>query len=169
LNVGYADEVFADMPHVFWTLIINFGMIGVVELILRVADMHPGFEPSVKKDFLCFDEMPIGYIGLDMSSVGGPKYEPFRPLWATALVIILIYVSFPYWAEHDEYEITYVGGVPWWAVVTFFLSAWAQAITMIQCHFYYDDWMTAADVAKTLDGDADTANEVEMGGTSAVL
>jgi len=140
MEQGANDTV---LPTVFYSFLGNLGCIGAWELILRLTGNHPGFEPEVKPEFHGFGKMDKGFVGLDMSTVGGPEKEPFRPLWATFLVIFLVFIAIPYWASFDDYEITYVGGMPQWAVITFFLSACATAITMLQCHFYYDDWTEA--------------------------
>jgi len=48
--------------------------------------------------------------------------------------------------------VTYVGGMPDWGIIVFFLTAIASAITIAQCVFYYDDWMvntkTVDDITK---------------------
>jgi len=147
MEQGANDTV---LPNVFYSLVSNLACIAAWELILRLTGNHPGFEPDVKPEFHGFGKMDKGFVGLDMSAVGGPEKEPFKPLWATFLVVFLVFIAIPYWAPFDDYEITYVGGMPQWAVIIYFLSACATAITMLQCHFYYDDWKEASTSQKDI-------------------
>jgi len=140
MEQGTNDTV---LPNVFYSCLGNVGSVIAWEVILRLTRNHPGFEPEIKPDYHGFGEMDKGFIGLNLGSVGGPRYEPFQPLWASLLVIVLVFVAIPYWASYDDYEINYVGGMPDWAIITFFLSAVATAITMLQTQFYYDDWKEA--------------------------
>lgn len=137
LEQGENNTVF---PNVFYSLLANVGLIILVEIILRLTNKHPGFEPEARPEFHGFGKMDIGFVGLDMSTVGGPKKEPFKPLWATVLVLVVDFLAIPYWASFDNYEVKYIGGMPEWAIITYFLSACATTITILQCHFYYDDW-----------------------------
>jgi len=139
-----------DLPNVFYAVCANIACIFTWEAILRLTGNHPGFEPDLKPKFQGFEKMDVGYIGLDVSSVGGPKTEPFRPYWATAAVILFCFLAIPYWTTYDDYEISYVGGMPYWLVISFFLSACATGTVMFQCHFYYDDWKVEEKVNKVL-------------------
>jgi len=147
MEQGVNDTV---LPNVFYSLCANIGCVIAWEIILRLTKNHPGWEPALKPDFHGFGKLDEGFVGLDMSKVGGPKNEPFRPLWATCLVFFLVFLAIPYWGTFDDYEVNYVGGMPWWLIVTFFLSACASTITMLQCHFYYDDWKADDKVNKVL-------------------
>jgi len=153
LEQGTNDTV---LPNVFYSFLGNVGCVIGWEVILRLTRNHPGFEPKIKPDFHGFGEMDEGFVGTNMGSVGGPRYEPFKPYWATLLVMVLVFVAIPYWASYDDYEVNYVGGMPDWAIITFFLSACATTITMVQTHFYYDDWTEAKTAQKDI---ADIASE----------
>lgn len=146
MEQGTNDTV---LPNVFYAFIGNFSCIISWETILRLTNNHPGFEPDVKPNFNGLDRLDPGFIGLDVSSVGGPKKEPFKPLGASLLVLVLAFVAIPYWTKYDDYEVNYVGGMPDWGIVVFFLTACATTITVCQCTFYYDDWM--ADSKETED------------------
>lgn len=154
INFWYKDRNFSfatvPLPPVMWGGFANLGVVFIIELILRQSGKHPGFEPQAegKKQFCGFGPLDPGYVGFDMSLVKGPKQEPFQPYWATVMVVFLVYLAFPYWCEKDKWDINYVGGVPWWAVVCFFISACATTTTMVQSHFFYEDWMTEEDYAK---------------------
>jgi len=138
------------LPNVFYSLLANVGCIFVWEVILRISDNHPGFEPNIKPEFNGFGKMDKGFIGFDMSKVGGPKNEPFKPLWASFFVLFLIFLAIPYWTSSDMYDVNYIGGMPYWLVQTFFLTACASAIAILQCTFFYDDWTRDIKLLKTL-------------------
>jgi len=138
MEQGVNDTV---LPNVFYAMIGNFICIISWETILRLTKNHPGFEPDLRPDFHQLGPMEKGFIGLDVSTVGGPKKEPFKPLWSTLLVLVLAFVAIPYWAKFDDYEVNYVNGMPDWAIIVYFLTAVASVITLCQCIFYYDDWM----------------------------
>jgi len=144
-------------PNVFYSFIGNFSCVMGWEFILRITKNHPGFEPELKPSFQGFGPLNRGYVGLSVGSVGGPKKEPFEPYWATVLVLVLAFLAIPYWASYDNYEINYIGGVPYWGVITIFLSACATTITILQCIYYYDDWMVRSESMAEL-GIEDTAN-----------
>jgi len=147
MDRGKNDTIF---PNVFYSLLANVGCILAWETFLRISRNHPGFEPKLKPEFNGFGKMEEGFIGFDMSKVGGPKNEPFRPLWASFFVLFLVFLAIPYWASSDMYEIDYVGGMPYWLVQTFFLSACASTITIFQCLFFYDDWTQDSKLRKIL-------------------
>jgi len=143
------------LPNVFYAMCANIGGIIAWEIILRLCKKHPGFEPGLKPDFLGLGELEEGYIGLNISKVGGPINEPFRPYWMTVLVLVLCFLAIPYWTSYDDYDTTYTGGVPSWLMITFALSACSTCLTMFQCHFYYDNWRENDEVKKV-------SNETEM-------
>jgi len=128
------------LPNVFYPLTANVGCIFAWEAILRISNNHPGFEPNVKPEYHGFGKMDEGFIGLNMSKVGGPKNEPFRPLWASFFVLFLVFLAIPYWRSSDNYDVDYIGGMPFWLVQTLLLSACASTISMLQCIFFNDDW-----------------------------
>jgi len=138
------------LPNVFYSLMANVGCIFAWELILRISKNHPGFEPNIKPEFNGFGKMDERYIGLDMSKVDGPKNEPFKPLWASFFVLFLVFLAIPYWASSDTYDVNYIGGMPYWLIQTFFLSACASTITILQCTFFYDDWTQDIKLRKML-------------------
>jgi len=129
------------LPNVFYAFVANLFCILGWETILRCTKNHPGFEPDLKPNFNGLGPLDQGYIGYDMSNVGGPKKEPFKPLAGTLLVIFLAFIAIPYWTKFDDYECTYIGGMPDWGIIVFFLTACASTIALLQCTFFFDDWM----------------------------
>jgi len=140
LQSNHEGENFGDLPHVFWSGLINVGAMGIVEIGLRLTGMHPGFEPQEKPEFCGFGPLDENFVGWDLKKVDGPEYEPWHPWWASLLVVVVDFVAIPYWGDKDEYDISYTGGIPWWGVLTIFLSACCTAVTMLQAHFFYSDW-----------------------------
>lgn len=158
MEQGVNDTV---LPNVFYAFIGNFGSIMVFEIILRLTKKHPGFEPDLKPEFHGFGKMDQGYVGMDMSRVGGPKKEPFKPLGATFLVIFFAFLAIPYWTSFDNYEVQYIGGMPYWAIVSFFFSACASTITILQTIFYYDDWTETWEGPKSIQDQNEVAVEMD--------
>jgi len=147
MNQNVNDTI---LPNVFYSLVANVGCIFLWEAILRISNNHPGFEPNLKPEFHGFGKMDEGFIGLDMSKVGGPKNEPFRPLWASFFVLFLVFLAIPYWASSDNYDVDYIAGMPYWLAQTLFLGACASTITILQCTFFYDDWTEDIKLRKML-------------------
>jgi len=147
MEKGENDTV---LPNVFYAFVGNFCCLIGWEILLRLTKNHPGFEPDLKPDFHDLGPMDKGFVGLDMSGVGGPKREPFKPLGASLLVLVLAFVAIPYWTKYDDYEVDYVGGMPVWAIIVYLLSAIGSCITLGQCVFYYDDWMDDSYATKTV-------------------
>jgi len=138
------------LPNVFYSLIANVGCIFAWEAILRISNNHPGFEPNIRPEFHGFGKMDEGFIGFDMSKVGGPKNEPFKPLWASFFVLFLVFLAIPYWGSSDNYDGDYIWGMPYWLVQNLFLNACASTITILQCTFFYDDWIEDIKLRKML-------------------
>lgn len=163
-------EPIGDLPNIFWALLTNTCCTLIAEGVIRALKMSPGFEPEKRPSFCGFGELGREFIGMDLSGAGGPKREPWKPWWATLLCIGLSVAAIPYWAVEDPPSIHYkwVGGVPWWGVLSTFITSVISTITILQTQFYYDDWMAADYSADSKDPRATATAEAAGGDTEMV-